>query len=602
MIIRRLRRRLDDDSGAFAILFGVVMVAVVGMGSIAVDLGSLQMDRETDRAASDAAVTSGAAVLSTTGPQAACLTAASYALTNLNLVGVPTCVGFPTTLTPCPASTVESALTISQITVKVRWPILDSDPAMTNPDIRPGTAVQGITGSDGAACGRIGVSITRPRHFNLAGIFGASTGTTTSTSIALATTRNPGAALAPLVALDPNSCNALNVNGGAHLMINHAAVADPVTGKYDPGRIIVDSDGAGGDVGCNGNVTTIDASNNSWIRAQDGLNADGSAGALATISSYAVTKGNSDAYKVSDTAGCVHGTTTVSGNLCPVPIGPVAPVGQTAFNNLYNCQLSNGCTAGSGTSKAYIDQFASFATTAPYTVYSSCTSSGALPTVITGNVVVNCPGGFTVKNTTVFTGGTVIFKGGVSLSGAGSCLLFGVPALLGTAVTCATPAVSLALYSANPETEVYISGGLAVPSNTTLVAPQTFMMIRGLYNVGGTSYQSAPFGKSLTGTACSAGTSSVPPTVSCFANLAIWDDFDTSAQSHNLSGGGSFHAEGAMYFPLGEFVFTGNSSGVATSAQFVANRITVTGGGQLTLTPTPSRQVAFTINTGGLIR
>ena len=597
----KLRRGTDlsEDSGVFAILFALVIFTVVGIAGLTVDVGSLRLDREAGRAASDASATAGAAVLSTGGPRVACVAAMNYALSNLDLVATPTCPEFPTTMASC-ASTVASSATVNGITVRVRWPIQDADPAMTFPDVRPGSATQNITTSDGQPCSRIAVDISRPRTFKFAALLGARAGSTTTSSVAAATMRNSGNGSAPLVSLDPNSCNALNVNGGAHVLVTHADTPD-VTGAFAPGRVIVDSDGAGGAVNCNGGVTTIDASNNSWIRAQDGLNADLSAGALATISSYAVAVGNSDAYESADVSGCVHSSTNVSGALCPVPSASSGRVGQFAFDSAFNCKLSNGCTSATSSS-AYIDQLISFAAAPTYARYSSCTTPTIGTTVISGNVWVDCPSGFKVRNTTVFTGNKVVFNGDVSTQGAGACLLFGVNAILGTPVTCLTPAVSLLPYSASTETTVYIAGGLAIPSNTTLVAPQTFMMIRGLFNVGGTLYQTAPFGQTLTGSACTPGSAAAPPSTSCFANLAIWDDFVTSSQSHNLSGGGGFRLDGALYLPVGEFVFNGNSSANQTNAQFVANRITITGGGELTLTPSPSRQILFGVNAGGLIR
>lgn len=610
-IVRRVRAS-ENDAGAYAILYAMLVVVLFGMAAMVVDLASLRLDRSDDRSATDSAATAGARVLIQNGPQAACQEAYSYAFSNLGITGTPNCSAFPTSITNCPASSIQSAVTASNITVRVSWPVLDTDPDMTNPDVKPGDVTQSLApnNADGGPCGRVEVSIERPRTFAFAGIFGGSGTTTMSTSIALGySTPGNGGAAVPLVVLDPNSCDALVVNGGAQLLVAHAAKPNPDTGNYDPGRIAVDSDGTGGDVNCNGGSTTIDADNNDYIRAQDGLLADGSPGDPATIYSYAITANHlATAYKTSDVAGCVPSSTNVQGSLCPVPVGPQARVGTAPFDNRYNCSGANGCPlASSATDKslAYIDQLTAFATSSGngLTSYTNCSPSSG--TVIPGNVIVKCPGGFTVKGTVIFTGTTVVFTGDVQTQGNGSCLMFGVSSALAVPTTCASPATKLPVpITGVLETVVYVAGALNISANNAITAPQTTFVVQKPFNVGGTAYLSAPYGQTVSGQACAAGNfTTTAPNASCFEDLVLWDPYaTTSSNPHTLSGGGAFSVSGALYMPNGAFKFTGSGTGNQTSAQFVAKRITITGGGQLQMIPDATRQVIIPVYGATLIR
>lgn len=594
------RVAVTSDAGIYAVLYAMLMLAMFLIASLVVDLSMLRADRTTDRSIADSAVVAAGTVLIDDGPYAACQQGFSYAATNLDTALSPDCSGFPTSIASCPTSETSTSAVAGSVTVTFTWPVTDSDPIMTHPDVRPGDVTQSIDAADRGPCGRVKMSVGRPRQFSFGELAGISGGSTVSTSVALAYVKtNTGGTPSPLAVLDPHSCDALVVNGGSTLLVAHATQPDPATGDLAPGRIEVDSDGAGGDIACNGGAVTINSTNNGYIHAEDGQTATGS-DLPATITSYALTMGASDAYNPSATAGCVPSETNVQGSLCPVPIPAGARVGQAPFNNRYNCLASNGCpyvTSATDTSKAYIQQFEAYAASNTLTPYSTCSVTGTV--VITGNVEVNCPGGFKVTGTAIFTGTRVVFTGPVYTQSTGSCIVFGIANPPATDCPTLLNDVSSMTLS-HPETLVYMPSYLSVP--TTIIAPQTMLDVHGPFTVNGTAWLSGPYGTQAGQPAC-AGTPDQASFASCFQALVLWDDYATPPSSDDrLSGGGAFHVDGSLYMPNAQFVFNGTTAGEQTSAQFVAKRVEITGGGQLTMIPDWSRETLIPEYAAALIR
>jgi Flp pilus assembly protein TadG len=95
VIPRRFRSCADDERGAVAVVVAIFMVVAIGFAAFAVDLGSLWSTRRNMVTVSDAAALAGATqgALLTEGQIAndPCLTATSYATTNLAQVKFKSC-------------------------------------------------------------------------------------------------------------------------------------------------------------------------------------------------------------------------------------------------------------------------------------------------------------------------------------------------------------------------------------------------------------------------------------------------------------------------------------------------------------------------------
>ena len=101
---------IRDDLGAFAVLYAIVVVAIVMTVAVVVDLSAMREDRRAEKLAADAAATAGAiklnALAGTANPNAACQEAWKYL--KLNLPGATSAAAdcptgkFPTSISTCP--------------------------------------------------------------------------------------------------------------------------------------------------------------------------------------------------------------------------------------------------------------------------------------------------------------------------------------------------------------------------------------------------------------------------------------------------------------------------------------------------------------------
>jgi Putative Flp pilus-assembly TadE/G-like len=284
--VSSFRRALEQrDRGAYAILYATLLTVMVGIAALVLDLANLRLDRRENRAAADSAAIAAAAELgqAASSPRDACEKAMHYAEANLGITtpGANTCAAtFPVAeaqvTAACAAGTKLVAEDIASyppgsapdrdnFRIEISWPVPDDDRLMTDPDRENSTTiVQGVSAKDGKPCARMGVEVIQRGEFVFAGIFGFSGQTTSSHSVGLTRVGETGDVPAPLVVLDRNSCDALVVGGGGSVVV----AADP--GGDFGGTITIDSDGSGGDVGCNGGKTVISApSNNNHLWALD---------------------------------------------------------------------------------------------------------------------------------------------------------------------------------------------------------------------------------------------------------------------------------------------------------------------------------------------
>lgn len=672
----RLQRTAAGDSGAFAVLYAFVLLIVIGLAAIVVDLSSLRSDRRLNRAAADNAALAATTVLGNPpDARSSCLAAWHYTLADLG-VSAPdsaiSCSTFPAVGSPgysyCPATSKTATGTITlnsanQFTVTVSWPVPDTSDLMLHPDTVPvGSApTQTVVQDDGDSCNRVAVGIKRTRPFVLAGVFAASGSSTYSHSVALSTFQSGvGDIAAPLVVLDPKSCNALTAEGGGAVLI----APNDANAPGVPGMIVVDSDGTGGDVACSSNATTINSNAiaaghdcspstfttgqcNSAIWAQDSAT-----GGRAHLYSVALRDGVTHSYDPAQVT-CT-GSNPPSGPLCPRPELMRSPISRWVFiDNHYNCAVRTSCATsdqrnGVAQLKSFVNtDFAStgdcltatypagFSCVSKSTVCTAgtCTSSGSTnncthpATTYTGNVYVDCPahagGGFSVGATTAFPGlagggGTIIFSGDVTVQG---CLAFNLSSS-DASTWCTTP--SMAPLSHDGPV-VVVQGQLNASSNSsTFIAPQTFVLL-GNCNSDGTSC-AAPSGVSSQnlniqsgangggilwtaplgpGSGCTPGVALTAPTTACFAKMALWGEFatpSTGSSSDFLTGQSRLMLQGTFFTPNAQFNLAGGNNTDIRSAQFVTKRLDVKGGGLLTMIPDADHTNPPPLLVGTLIR
>ncbi|HKA68138.1 MAG TPA: pilus assembly protein TadG-related protein [Actinomycetes bacterium] len=600
-----LRPRPGDDRGAYAVLYAILVVLLVGVVALVIDLAMLRMDRRTNRAAADSAALAGSSALGRTGmnPVGACEQAMNYVEADLDATGTDDCAsvfaGSPVTL--CSSGTPKTATeAVAGRTVQVTWPVPDSS-ALLDPDQEdwPGADVtQPASAKDGVPCQRIAVEIVHNRDTLFAGIWGVTDATTTSRSVGLAADTGRGATVSPLVVLDEHACNALVANGGASVVVEQSA-----DGAH-PGEVSVDSDGAGAadpHGACNGGRVVISASGGGQIKAR---------GTTSGIPGQLFTLAGSNAYDPGElTTDCV-------GNLpgiCPTPSRRSDRVTADPWVERYNCQdvTATACdNKGPGGVTLpgphdYIDQWVAFATgstpptwTPPPGVPPNC-RIGATVEII-GDAYLDCDvrvdGGATLKVT-----GSLIVTGDVDIRG---CLLVTTD----STVSCTgagkwAPEASPA--ATNDLGGVYIGGNLETSSATGLVFDQTLLYVGGRMDIGATNAGVlglvAPYGEQLT--CVPASSPATAPSAACFEDMALWAEFAASTTSpHRLRGDTTLVVDGTTFLPNGQFELAGSNFQPQNRAQFIASRLLVTGGGVLRMVPNASRSTPVPRSGGSLIR
>ena len=651
-------RRLRGDEGAYAILYAMLIVLLIGITSVVIDLGMMRMDRRANRAAADSAAIAGATKLGLSGTKVydACVAALRYAEADLGITSPASDAQCNTKFkaspfnaaTACAAGTPITAvipLTSGNRTVHITWPVPNNSPLMLDPDHERNRAYDlpdqvASTLQDGTRCLRVGVAITQDRNTPFAAVWGNIDATrgTVSHSVGLAAPDDgPGDIAAPLVVLDEHSCDALLVTGGGAITVKASTL---VNGISTPGVIAIDSDGDGtGEVACNGQSKTITAPsavNHIWA-------VDGTAGP-AYISSYAVSVGNAaKSYDTAATNNCTPGKTaslatlqaSPQAALCPIPIGG-ARVGEQPWVIRYNCQVgvmacpSPDPAAPLPSPRNYVDQWVAFATsnsasgarttwgTAGYPgtnrITGGACSHSAAGTVITGDTYVDCTRFEVAGGASISFMGRVIFRGDVDAAQSG-CILFNDP----DASHCVTPEPYQPPANRTADGgNVYVGGSITGNGNGFysggLIVKQVFVFVAGRVNVNTTDpvFWTAPYGKALptpyTGTCVPADLAqpaTTAPTPACFDSMGLWAPTygtDAPSEANRLRGGALLQVDGTMFMPKSYFTFAGQGANFQDRAQFVARRLEIAGGGELSMVPDGTRSTLIPRGVGKLIR
>ena len=636
--MRTIRARMTrEDAGAFAILYGLLVVVIVMTAAIVVDLSSLREDRRAARLATDAAATAGAIKLNslagTANARAACEEAWRFLVVNLPGAQSASAVcpetTFPSTFTACPSVARVASGDAGPWRVTITWPVPDSDSLMTTPNT---TGVgdyrqpldPAIDGTD--PCGRLGVTVSRAREFVLAGVGGFTNATTSNSSVARAEVKGTILQEFPLVVLDQEGCDALLASGSA----TQEAKIEVLSRDITPGRLAMDSSGtaSGNPIpGCdNGNSYVANTNGGGKIIAHSG-----SSGAKGAILSYA-----QPIEKAADPADLCLATadpSTVTRGICPTPVSftritrkfwdwqyhcttataePLSapcPYTATVPDHIGNLQNTLGTmTAANAASRGF--------TVWPATANDSSVcdyTASQYRYVPPGNYYVNCRS-FRVNRVTVFGGGTLVFRGGtangdgLSVQGTGPglhCVVWNQPV-----GSVAPPEVSGNYGACNPNSAdvtpiptgdmiVYLQAGDITRQNSDFIAPQTFFYQESDPARGGSTTSRIDLGGGTVGTLLLTA-----PLAGNFKNLSIWsENFADDTSPNRLGAQNKIALQGILFLPNGTVEFGGDPTYLGEArAQFVAWRLRVFGGGTLQLYPDKDRTLTIPVGGVRLIR
>jgi hypothetical protein len=221
-----------------------------------------------------------------------------------------------------------------------------------------------------------------------------------------------------------------------------------------------------------------------------------------------------------------------------------------------------------------------------WTTTQSCNPSGAV--TVTGNWLVDCPGGLSIGNgtTVTFADGNVVLDGGISMNGgalnfntanstsnlSSSCL---APIVVTPCVGSASEAASFVFLRAG---DLSITGG-AINLHHAMVYEHS-----GVVKITGSS--SPP--------------TWLAPTEGPFTGLALWAE--QSSNKFQINGGSGVNLQGTFFAPeAAPFSLAGGGNWGQQHAQFIAFHLAVSGGGVLTMSP-DSTSVPRPATGGVLIR
>jgi Flp pilus assembly protein TadG len=596
-VLQRLRRwpARDDERGAVAVLFTIVLVVVLGFCALLVDLGQARASSRNEQLYVDLAALAAGAKLTQADYNGAC----QAAITNLNTndprispaINASTfCSSISNTCTNATTQAAPST-TVGSTTVSIHFPVPSSEitsPYWTGAGLNDGTS----------QCQRMRVIVRGSDTSMFSSIF-SSTSSSTSRS---ATVRPSGSAGSPpaLWVLDPTGCVPLKVDGGSQVTVGTSTVQ---------GVITVDSNGTT----CTGSSSTVSATGSGTILKSIGPPSGGTTGQLNLVAQPAgVTSCSIPACDPSDVSG---------GRLAPQPQhGDVAT--RAYLDWRYNCKTGyptfhsltiNDCpytAASGGSSYAYIDNLKTAVgssgapSTGTWTTIgpggNQCSPNASI-TYPVGNYYVKCTkgnNGFVVNSgvTVTFSGGNIVFEDNVTVSNGGTLNLNTNNTNSALSSSCIPPTVQTpCIGSSSPNAAiVYFRGDNSTQFSTsgtgTVVGNHVFVY-------GGTG--SVAFsGNPPTWTA---------PTEGPFTSLAYWSDMPSTATNAQLSsftitGGSGATLTGIFFTPeASPFKLAGGGNWGQQNAQFISYQLTVTGGGTLTIAP-DSNYIKIPTPTGYLIR
>jgi len=565
------------ERGAVLILTVFALAFIAAVAALAIDLAAVRNDRADNQVAVDSAAAAGILSHTEEGGIVACQTALEYLQTVMKVtVTGAGCSGFAERCTPTTAS-VSTTGTAGDLSITITHPVEDSDPLMQPGAI--GAPTMAVSEADGDRCGRLGVSVTEVHRTFFGGMFGVDDLTSTVHAVALDGTDRSAARMVNLVLLDRHGCDVLTANngsGGGGIQVG--AVTD-ATGRVHPGRISVDSDAG---LGC-GPKGTIDVDGtNAVIRADGPPNCPtetgpaGSGQGCGVIETFAP-----------GPPGCLMPACSSSGTITPAPIRMDRRVTRAPIDHRWNCKATypisydiDGCF-DAGYMPPYVDQLIADigATGLPsgfqsYTVAGRPCSLGASDVVVIppGNWLVDCQ--LNVNGSLTFVGGNVVFDDDVSIQSDGSLTINNA----NTETYNWTEKTDLdhTESSADAAYAYFRAGELSKTGQATITLRSTVV-----YLAPGSNIDISGGSGALDWTAPSEGP---------FDGLAMWSD---SAVTNDFGGQTSLSMEGVFFGPLATLRYTGNGAQIQVGAQYVVNRLHVSGQGKLKILPDGARAIPF---------
>ncbi len=645
-----MRRRPSGDDGAYAILYALLVVSLLGMASIVIDLGLLRADKRDSRSAADNAALAGSADLGRGpwNPLKACETAWEFALNNLSLTdpaGSPCGAavpgpGFANDVVACPGGQSTATGVVDGVSIAITWPVPSTSGLLSNPDGKPSSASRGFEpASDGSApgCDRLGVSINRERSLGFATVLGVSTGSSYAGSVArFDPDGGPAEEVAALNVLNRQDCETLVTTGSGKVVVSPTVENGVVVG---PGILAVESSGKGSCSGGSARAINPTTSGSlvcaSTVEIVTGTECNG----LGVIRSHALDPDQNAARAFSEAA-------VAGGNLKPQPsaengrqgwdpvtkkygcdvigasltTGPCVVDGDNHIRRLVNALGGSGAPASNYIAATpYSQPFPGGFTPAP----TACPGGAGITSAVVlpaGNHYADCT--ITIKSggSLIVQGGTLVVQGGIEVS-SGGCLVVNDSTCTPTRTGAGTSAVSTT--TANPrDALVFLRGSTGCPPSScfdvggTLVMPKTFVYsassARGI-NVSSTGFTlwTAPgagsvdaLGRTALENACLVGTNvSAECLNSRFSRLTYWSEFASpKTKPNNFSGQGTLSVVGVFFTPRAYFDFSGGGAYTAAAAQFWADIVNVNGGAFLGLRPDARLSLATPTSRVQLVR
>lgn len=667
----RRTRSLGSEQGAVAIIMALSMVALCVVGGMVVDLGLLRVDRQSDKAAADAAALAGVNGLvpdistPTIHPFAGVCQALHYLQANdpdFETPSSPTWYkgdGSPLGADGCSPSFASAVCTPGNASTWAKFTGVSSD-GHTRVTIQSGYSLQNsgfsedgdaVFNSDGddpqqLGCDQLAVIMSVTRGTTLGSPAATTMGTTLRSVARLAI--QSGDQAPALLLLEPNKCSVLVVgsSGGGSGSLIHVNSSGTTAGT-----IHADSDATGADCGSGSNQQLFQGHQSDAIVA---YGAGGESGTITSVAGYQGKASNVVSDNSTTPPDMVYGTTASGAVGAGTKTGPTgrdrvtrAPVDSryrdgvaTAIRN--NLSWINATSAPAG--------FANVNCTAA--AINTAITNGSLNS--TSSVYINCSGGYalgtgaapiTIPAQNIILDG--YFKsGGIAMPNAQNVFLAGdtsQPAIkltTGSAFcirsngTCTSATVNSC--SSSPtgnyasHATLFIRNGSISQTGGTLRMCNTSVVVLGgqtttATNLGcipstdGTAPSVTPC--SLSGVNGGAGNGQLsiggggiqdwtapnakdvvpladkPDAYSkYFEDLALWDESygaSTGSVVYTMAGGGNTHTQGVFMVPNAAFNISGGGAQNLVNAQYIARKVILTGGAQLTMTVDPNSAVTL---------
>lgn len=658
-------RATRSDRGYVIVLIATAITVLLLITAIVIDLSFLRNDRRADQKVVDAAAAAGAVTLATPigglDGKLACESAVDSIVRNLPEISstddidgldcseIPSFCDVDTPLTLSSSTTGTSG----PYTITVVHPVVDSDPLMTSGSAIGQPALDHeATEADGDECHRVGVELALERAPTFGNVVDSSPRTTSVHAVALASSAKGPPLPINLLILERTSCDAIRVEGSGFLNI------DPImfNGEQLPGVLAVESDGTG--AGCTGTSPRVGTLNvvSANVRSNGprcgppkevGSIVDPVTGLEVGLGCGDITLFAPGVPGASDPGSCKSEkyvpacTTNNSGSLFPSPERMGFRHTRAAFDHIYNCKATyddqwwytngdqpiSGCF-GATTDLDYVDEVRDFveqgiATSASgtppgFTRYGDnageCDVAGGGGAVVIpeGNIHVVCETLFVKKGLT-FEGGNVIFDGDVVIEAANGHLTVNACGAETAAITC-NPADPLVTeqpldpsapwwqdgdnydepeYSEDAAWVVFRNGGTirkAGGASLTIHDSVVFLGKDAEYSASARALDLEGGSGSLTWTA---------PREGPFENLSLWTD---SEIRHHFAGQAGLGLEGIFFAPMGLITYAGSGSQDQIAAQFVTERLLVTGSGEVRIAPNTDRAGKHKVARSTLIR